>query len=520
MRIAHNLKNAVSSIRNILSPPPSTTNVPMPAGIHKAVIPNFLYRPPFGRPREIDAIEIRNLANSTYVEGVIDTIITECCAMDWEIVPNDGMKVSESIIDDTTYFFKDPNDNQENIKTLMRLALRDILMYDSGVFNKVYNQLSYDGLVSSMEIAPDNYSHTPGYITSGSLRPLGKRTMTSLHVYDGITFTKDPDIHGILPEQQAYWQYFWTAAGKPIAFNRDEIMWIEKRPQSSCQYGVSPIKLLKNILYALILGETLYSDYFKSNEIPPGIIQLLNANPDDIDRFKEQMKNMLIKKDTNLNIYRRKFHSSPVVNADVKYVPFSIPPSDLEWLGQQTWFCKLVWMVFGVTPSEMGFTEDSNHATELSQNRVFKRKAVKPYLDLLAYNFTTQILPEFGFEKKIIQNRMIYIPTMQFKFTGFDLDEELEEQKLYGEQLDHGQITINEWRKERNMEPVAWGDTPYKPHQAGGGFSETVNRFIPSESRKSLPFPQDVGGIKDNNVYSGRLIGKIVDNKLITENDN
>jgi len=519
MNFTETLKNVVKNTRNILSPVPTTTTVDMPVGMHKAVIPDFLYRPPFGRPRKIDAIKIRNLAQSTYIEAVIDTIVTQCCAMDWQIVPNTGMKVSEAIIDDTTYFFKDPNENKENIKTLMNKALRDIIQYDSGVFVKAYDQMSYNGLVSSMYIAPHKYNHTPGYMMSGDLRPLGQRTMTSMSVYDGITFTKDPDIHGILPEQQAYWQYFWTASGRPIAFNRDEITWIEKRPCGSSQYGISPINILSNVLEALILGETMYTDYFKGNEIPPGMIQLLNANAEDIDRFKEQMKNMLVKKDTNLDIYRRKFHSAPVVNSDAKYVPFSIPPAELEWLGQQAWFCKIVWMLFGLVPSEMGFTEDSNHATELSQNRVVKRKAIKPYLDMFAYNFTSQILPEFGFEKKVIQNRTIYIPTMQFQFTGFDLDEELEEQKLYGGQLDHGQITINEWREKKNLDPVAWGSTPYKPQQAGGSFSETVNRFIPSESRKALPMPQAGIGFKDNSVYSGKVIGKIVDNKLITEND-
>ncbi len=511
MPLANNLRNTVTSIRNIFDRPVEDSgDFPITIEAQKAVIPNFLYRPPFGRPRGIDALEVRRLSESSYVESIIDTITTEVCAMDWEIVPNDGMKAPDALIDEATYFFKDPNENHQNIKTLMRMAMRDILTFDSGIFNKVFDVGSYDDLHSQYRV--QTASGRPEHILSGRLKDLGERNMTSIYVYDGITFTKNPSIHGVLPGNRdypnmAYWQYYWATAAAPIGFNRDEVVWIEKRPRTSTPYGLSPVWTLKNVLYALILGEKTYTEYFTRNEIPPGVISLINANRGDIKAFRERMKKFTIKKDTDMNIYRRVFHTAPVINAEVKYVPFSIPPSELEWLDQQKWFVHLVWMSFGVTPSELGFTESSNRATELGQNRVFKRKAVKPHLDLLAYNFTSQILSEFGFKKMKIRGMTKYIPLMKFKFTGFDLDEELEMQKLVESQLRNGQITVNEWREDNDKDPVDWGNEPFKASGGGQPFSGTFDQFTSgSESEKSQG---------DSDLYEGKVIGHIKGDKII-----
>lgn len=513
MPIANSLRNTVTSIRNVFDRPveePGEYPLGVVVEAQKAVIPNFLYRPPFGRPRGIDALEVRRLSESSYVESIIDTIITEVCAMDWEIVANDDMKASDSLIEEATHFFKDPNENHQNIKTLMRMFMRDILEFDSGIINKVYDVGSYDDLHSQYRV--QTASGRPEHILSGRLKPLGERNLTSIYVYDGITFTKNPDIHGILRGTEyypdmPYWQYYWATAQKPIGFNRDEIVWIEKRPQTSIPYGLSPVWTLRNVLYALILGEKTYTEYFTRNEIPPGVISLINANREDVKSFKERMKKFTIKKDVDLNIYRRQFHTAPVINSEVKYVPFSIPPSELQWLEQQKWFTHLVWMAFGVTPSEMGFTESSNRATEMSQNKVFKRKAVNPYLDLIAYSFTSQILPEFGFEKINIRGMTKYVPLLKFKFTGFDLDEELEIQKLMESQLKMGQITVNEWREKNDKDPVSWGDEPFKPIGGGQPPGGAAERFLPGlESEKSLD---------GSNIYKGRIVGRIEGDRVV-----
>ncbi len=440
----------------------------------KAIIPWYLYRPPFGRPRNIDATEIRNLAECPYIESIIDTITTECTSMNWEIVENNGMKASESDIDDATFFFKNPNDKKEDIKKLISLSLRDIMIHDAGVFNKVFDLASYDE-VRNISNLYGGCSSVP-HFNAGILKPLGERNMSQLYVYDGITFTKDPDLHGRIPEHNGYWQYYFSTAAYPIAFNRDEIMWIEQRPRTYSVYGLSPIELLKDILYALIFGVKGYSDFYMNNTMPPAILSLVNANDAEIKSLKERFKKRMMVKDPKFNVMRRKFSDLQITNAEAKLTPFIIPPRELEYLGQQQWFIKLVWMVFGVTPSEMGITDSSNRATELSQNRVFKRKAVKPRLDLLSYHFTNEILPEFGFQYKTINHRKIAVPTMKFIFTGFDVDEELEKQKLNESKLKMGQITVNEWRKEeKNLKPVEWGDKPYKG--AGGGFGQFNSEF-------------------------------------------
>jgi SPP1 gp7 family putative phage head morphogenesis protein len=488
VRGANNIiSQTLTNIQNVFKPGSQSTLISGECrDVQKAVIPYFLYRPPFGRPRGIDVVEIRNLAACSYIESIINTIITEGSSMDWEIVPNfeqgKGPRASEADIADATYFFEDPNDNPgANIKTLNRMAWRDLLHMDSGIYVKVYDKASYEDLASMLVVRGGE--NKPEYVSSGRLKPLGQRQLSQLYVYDGATFTKDPDIHGVIPEHNGYWQYYWSTAARPIGFERDEVLWLEARPRTSTVYGVAPIEDLKNTLYALVLGEKVYSDFFRNDAIPPGVVSLIDANQKQIDEFRQRMDEQLLKKDAKLDIFRRIFTRMPIVNNKVEYTPLTIPPRELEWLSQQQWFIKLVWMYFGVTPSEMGITEHSNKATDLSQNRIFKRKAIKPILDLTAHHITSEIMPEFGFVKKNLFGRTSFIPTMRFQFKGYDNDEELEKQKLVESRLRNQQITVNEWRTENRMDPVEWGD---KPNENGGGqaslgLENEWDKFVPGD---------------------------------------
>ena len=92
----------------------------------RAVMPFYLYRPPFGRPRNIDVDEIRRLGRTPFVYAVINTISNEVTSQDWEIVanPRAGEKpASDKEIDQVTDFFLDPNENNENLSYLLKQAI-------------------------------------------------------------------------------------------------------------------------------------------------------------------------------------------------------------------------------------------------------------------------------------------------------------------------------------------------------------------------------------------------------------
>ena len=434
-------------------------------GVMKAYIPNFLYKPPYGYPRLIDVPTLRKLAVSPYVFMVTSTIIDEVCSIEWDIVPKakdepTGAETDKEIKDEEKQkgkeiqtlkhikevkdFFYNPNGNAESFEFILRSTLRDILELDSGIIIKVFNRA-------------------------------GK--MVQIFSRDGGTFLKNPDIYGylgnridyvmpptsntkkvspyydnVLRHESAYFQYGWTAGAMPIPFGKRELIWLSRNPRSDSIYGRSPVEVLQDIIMSLIYGATFNLDFYTNNNMPDGIISLLGANAEQIKKFRERFEEQFKVKDTYGN-WRKQFHKFPITSTDTKFTPFQLTSQQMEIISQQEWFSKLVWACFGITPSELGYTENSNKATELVQSKVFKRKAVRPLLKLLEYNINTQLMPEFGHDE------------IEFKFIEYDLNEDLEKHKLYEIQLKNGIKSVNEIRQELGLEKIEGGDKPKGPNE-------------------------------------------------------
>ena len=435
-------------------------NIQAQDGILKAYIPNFLYKPPYGYPRYLDIATVRKLALSPYIFMVTSTIIDEVTAIKWDIVPKamdepeDEVESPEEIVNDMANkgpdpltlshikavkdFLYNPNGNNESFEYILRQTLRDILELDSGIIIKVFNRA-------------------------------GK--MTQIFSRDGGTFLKNPDVYGymgnkadivfppefqddqqrkqyfdsVLNKDAAYFQYGWTAGGMPVPFGKREIIWFTRNPRSDSIYGRSPLEILKDIILSLIYGSAYNLDMYTNANMPEGAISLIGADGDIIDAYAKNFQNVFTKKDDYGN-QRKQFHKYPVSNVETKFTPFQLSSKELEIIQQQQWFTKIVWACFGVTPSELGFTENSNRATEMVQSKVFQRKAIKPLLNLIEYNINTQLMPEFGFDD------------VEFRFQAFDVAEETEKAKLYENLIKSGIYSINEAREDMGLEPIEDGD--------------------------------------------------------------
>ena len=71
--------------------------------IYKAVIPAFLYKPPFGYPLFKDIPEIRRMAASPYVSMITNTVCNEIASLDWKIeeAEGDDINVPDAVIKKT-----------------------------------------------------------------------------------------------------------------------------------------------------------------------------------------------------------------------------------------------------------------------------------------------------------------------------------------------------------------------------------------------------------------------------------
>lgn len=437
-------------------------------GAHKELTSGFLYKPPYGYPRYIDIEGIRNLATCSIADMAINAVIDGVDAVEWDIVTEDekgnAIEGNPAEINHVRSFFENPNTNKESWNQLQRKFVRDILEIDAGVMIKVFNRLG---------------------------------EMVELTVRDGATFTKNPDIHGMYTyrdeiitsqfilnledteehrrvmdefsqgelmtalearERAAYFQYGWNTGSRPTPFGKREIVWFEKNARTHNHYGLSPLMVLYDTIQTLIYAIQHNLDYFKDNSIPLGVLGMDGANTEEVKAFKEQWESQQMKKD-NLGRWKKIFHKLPIVNKVPVYVKFGFTNAELQLLEGQRWWAKLVWAAFGVTPSELGFTEDAaGMANQIIQSNVFKKRAINPILRLIEYHVNTQIIPEFEYKN------------LKFRFQRFDADEEMKKTQLYKLQIDTGIKTVNEIRNEQGLDDVEWGDDDPKRNQ-GNNFN-------------------------------------------------
>ena len=491
-----------------------SANVERSDQILKSHIPNFLYRPPYGYPRPIELPKIRDLGKNSYVFSVVQTITDELASTDWAIKVKETHKdkVSEEDLKCVDDWFYNPNPENESFNQLLKKAATDVLEVDAGVWVKVFDRMG---------------------------------NFKSIYARDGGTFLQNPDVWGsianrtdyVMPvnlgqfndlkdqeqrkmydsyfgDEAAWYQYGWAVGSYPIPFGKREIVYMMRNPRTDSIYGRAPLEILQDVLYTLIYGANYNLDFYVNNNMPEGVFQLLGANQENVKQFRERMEQQVRKKDIFGNMRKQAF-KYPVVNAEAKFLPFQMKPLDMAIVEQQQWFVKLFWACFGITPSEMGFTEDSNRATEHGQNVVVKRKVLKPLLQLIEYNINTQIIPEFGIEG------------IEFKFDDYDLEEDIKENQLHQMHISMGVKTPEmvaeelgvdvvrlkkekEENQERQMELATAGNPPQEGNEKKEAEESKGEEKKPKKEEVKAK-PRDPDAFDDIQDYIKDVGNKLVD---------
>jgi len=413
-------------------------------GIFKAYIPNFLYKPPYGYPRNVNTPQLKVLAKNPYIFSVIKTICDEIVSCPWEVkvkegFQDDGNDYNEDI-DTATRFLNNPNGNAESFEQILRQVVTDILETDSGIINKVFNSagelqhiFARDGSLFLKN--PDIY----GYL--GNRADFVEPMVDSMDAPVSFDSPSDMQMEVIktynvmFKEQAAYFQYGWTAGSMPVPFGKKEIIYFMQNPRSDSIYGRSPLQVLAQVIQTLVYGSEFNLDFYVNNNMPDGVISLMGAKKEQIAAFRDRFDASYQAGEDEFGKKRKKNFTIPIVSTKPEFVPFQLSPKDMEVLAQQEWFMKIVWACFGVTASEMGWTESSNKATDDSQTQASKRKAIQPLLKVLQYNLNTQLMPSFF--KDIEFDDFRNVP-LEIVFDHYDVEEDKTKHDLLEQEIRMG----------------------------------------------------------------------------------
>ena len=442
-------------------------------GQPKSYIPNFFYKPPFGYPRYKDLVYYKNLANSVYVDMCETAIIDEVTSVEWEIVAEDSagneIEGKEKEVDEVKSFFNNPNTNPESWETVIRMMLPDLLEINSGILVKIFN--SFGKMVEIVARNGMAFNKNPdiyGMYTNRADLILIKNIMRDASAENQIDTPNQLPTENRLPgeatelgafplfpqeitsavarEEAAYFQYGFNTAARPVPFGKREIVWVEKKVRTDDLYGRSAMEVLAKTVQTLIYAVEHNLEYFSDNSIPPGVLGLEGMTSADLKAFASQWIQSQRKID-DLGNWKKAFHKLTMVNKKPTFERLGYTNAELELIESQKWWSKLVWAAFGLTATELGFTEDAKgSANQIVQTSVAKKRIIYPILRLIEYYVNTQIIPEFGFEG------------IRYKYKIFDVDEEIKKWGLYKLQTESDLKTINEVRNTEGLDPVEWGD--------------------------------------------------------------
>ena len=401
--------------------------------IQKNIHPNYLYKPLFGIPRDINYEFVRTLSKNPYVMSVINTIQKIISSVDWDIVYKEEIEktekteTTEKFRKEIINFFKNPNAEDESFGDLLKKIVLDLIVIDSAVINKIY---SIDKKLVQLKVLdgativknPDqhgNLQNREDLILDEFIKPNIREYGNNYELYQ-----KDLQLEfkNFYAEKSAYFQYTsFQTIQLPTPFGKKEIIYMMMNPSTQNVYSYSsPIQTCLDLALNLIFGSRYNLDTYLNSNTPDGIISAIGLDEEGLRALKQNLTSTATEFDEQTGLFRKVGAKMGFVNTpDLKFTPLNLSSKEMEIVSQQEWFSKLLWLCLGITPNELGFTEGTNKATDENQSAVSKRKMVKPFLKKISECINRNIINELeGGE------------FFEFKFDEYDINDEIKKRQL------------------------------------------------------------------------------------------
>lgn len=432
-------------------------------------------RQDFLSPEARRAIYIR----SEPIRACIETIIETVCDIQWNIRPIDNersiwlrknkpdeYKKQRDRIRWLNRFYKHPN-AYEGIYDFHRKVLRDLLIQDGAGF----------------EIVCDDYG--------GSLLPV------ELGAIAGETIEVETDQAGV---PVRYHQSYNVLQN--VAFDLDEIAYLQLHPSTWSPYGLSPIDTAYINIFADLEANRFNSSFFAKNGIPPGLLGVMGLDEKQFKKLLTQLRNTSADNPHNVHAFRIPNTGTDSGNPNqlFNYIPLSPNQKDMEFMGLLDHVIKRLTMVYGLTPSQIGYTADATGGigSEIAQGQtdLYKERAIGPVLTKLADCHTEKVIHDIcGWTD------------LEFSFEQPNTPQAQVEYEHDSQEVQMGTMTQNEFRaKHGGREPLKSGDYSSNPPP------EYMQNLQMQQQQQMALMQQQQGGGDDDQ----QQMGKSANQKRIT----
>lgn len=322
--------------------------------------------------------------------------IDDVRSLDWTIVPAEGINDNlTDVIRIAKRYLKKP-DGHLPFRLWLAKYLEDVLRYDAGVLAKRYNRAG---------------------------RCIG------LDVVQGSTIAPVADYWGRPPtgDAPAYVQF---VNGLPWKwFTADKFIYRPFRPQTDSMYGLAPIEAAFMAANTDSRFQLHWLNWFTAGNIPDGfgiLPENVGQTPEDRDRWQKAWDALEAGNDD--------------AKSQIRWMPngtsFEWPKEHVFDEAFPVFLMKKVCAAFGVTPQDIGFTDDVNRATGETQADVQFRVGTRPLLKHIEEILTDYLQDDLG------------LP-VEFQFDeGKESEDRLESAKVWEIGIKYGAVSPDEMRQE------------------------------------------------------------------------
>jgi len=477
----------------------------------KAKIADYQKEEKYGRKREEEVFSVpaktmrRMYQYNPIVRAAVDTIINEVISCKWQVtVIDQETKLDDNLkseVKEIESFFRHPNKNKENFKTILRKLLLDVLLMDSGAIEKVKYK------------DPD------------------KKGLAEMYAIDGSTIRIKTDEFGMI---QNYFQVIDEKAIVPVGFEKDELIYVQNWCRTESIYGLSPLETLHNSVTAFLYGENYNIKFFENNATPKGIIDLGGMVPErELDRFRQFWEAEQQQKPHRIMILGN-IGTPDKPGSGIKWIPVAMQPKDYDMAKYLEWLMKIILMVYGVSPSKVGWTEEVKGAPatgQMLQAQGFKEKAIYPLMEKLSWYLTEEIIFQefkndklkFEFIEEVsLQDKMLKAQIHQLEIMGQwkSVDEIRKEEGLEVDENQNGIPDDMEQGGDFDLAGIMHGlkgqDKPDIP-TAYKQLEDNIKQYLGQGSDNTQTTIQ--GAFKDLEQNVKEFIGKSIEEKFAIIND-
>lgn len=278
-----------------------------------------------------------------------------------------------------------------------------------------------------------------------------------------------PDIVDIeYKEKDGVYQpmYIVYAGAERLEYDETEIVHIKFPDPENPMRGAGVLRPAYNRLQSEKRAQELQTNTFANAGRPDGILSVQGLHSQiEADRLKKKMQATFSGRNAENRI--------AVITNDMKYQQVSMNAKDMDFMESLKFIRDDILAAMGV-PKELVTMEDAGALTNGGDRgyRLFMKMTIEPMMRQFTEAMNERILTPY-FEDNLYLKHEELVP---------------EDRKMALEEITHGidkWITINEARKRMGLEPVANGDSLYRPL---GTIDITQNRIVIENAFHGRPY--------------------------------